>query len=382
MRLTQLVVQNFRMLRELKLDGLKALNVFIGPNATGKSTVLQAARLLLQDPNISMMADDCFRAHAGEPIIIEGTLSFDDRDYQDVAERAAYTGGRPNPPERVVDRISQILGEQVGAMFRVTAPRERGTAGQSIKQLRVDGDDLTGLLGAKLPRDDPWISGTRGGVSGLTNYLHAAFEEMMRAKSMFLPTGRNVASQFTGRRVEEISPGDTGPWMLQAKVEDRPELPEYEDKLKAFLPHLESLRTSLSSAQQGQFELGAVEEELPGTTPANRWSSGTLHLALTLLGLVGLPEGSVMLIEEPELSLHPYALRRLMDLVREAADSGRIQFFLTTHSPVVTEGIHPDEADHGLWRFSRKEDGSAEANVSTTEAEVAEAIDSLHLPEG
>ncbi len=382
LRLTQLIVQNFRMLKELKLDGLKGLNVFIGPNATGKSTALQAASSLFQASQLSVTADDVFRARPGSDIIIEGTLMFDQADLQSAAERAALNGGLPDPPGDVAGWLSDLLGGKVEAMFRVRDPRRRSSGEAAVRRLLVQGHSLSDELAPSVPRDHPWIAGT--GVSGgtLANLLQSAFEEILRIKSMFLPTGRNMPFRFTGHRVEEVSPQDAGPWMLQAKVEDWSELRDYQDGLRAFLPHLLSLRTNLSSTQQGQFELGAEEEELPGTTPADRWSSGTLHLALTLLGLAGLPKGSVMLIEEPELSLHPYALRRLMDQLREAADSGGMQFFMTTHSPVVTEGVRPATEDHALWRFSRGEDGSAEATSCTTEAEVVDAIDSLSKAEG
>ncbi len=381
MRLTQLVVQNFRMLRELKLDDLKGLNVFIGPNATGKSTALEAAASLLQASQLSVTADDVFRAHPGSDIIIEGTSSFDETDLRAVALQAAIAGGLPDPPDPFAGRISDIIGDKVEVIFRTRAPRQE-TARSVSRQLRVHSKDLRETLATKLPQNEPWIASNRSDPGQVASFLRSSFDHIMRARSMFLPTGRRVTSLFAAQPVEELSPGDAGPWALQAKVEDRHELPEYEDALRAFLPHLESLRTTFAGRERGRFEFGAVERGLPGTTGADRWSSGTSHLALTLLGLFGLPEGSVMLIEEPELSLHPYALRRLMDLLREAAERGRIQFFLTTHSPVVTEGIRPVTADHSLWRFSRREDGSADATPCTTEAEVVDAINSLLIAEG
>ncbi len=381
MRLTQLIVQNYRMVDTLRLTELKGLNVFIGPNATGKSTMLQAAASLLQAPQLSVTADDVFRPHAGNDIIIEGTVSFDDRDFQAIGERAAIRGGLPDPPESVAGWMSQLFEGKVEAMFRVRPTRRRETATSSPKRLISQSRDLRSHLAPNISKDHPWIAGSGVSRGQLADHLHAASEEIIRMKSMFLPTGRNTPVRFEGHRVEEISAQDAGPWMLQAKVEDWDELPQYEDELRTFLPHLQSLRTTSVSRQGGQFELGAIEGRLPGTTPANQWSSGTMHLALTLLGLVGLPRGSVMLIEEPELSLHPYAIRRLMEKVTAVVDEGRIQVFLTTHSPLVAMGIHPDEADHSLWHFSRKEDGSADAISCSTEAEVVKAMDSLLEPQ-
>ncbi len=382
LRLTKLNVQNFKMLKDLQMEDLKGLNVLIGHNATGKSTVLEAVGLLLQSRSMSVRAEDCFRGRPGAYVVVEGGISLDEADVRDMADRTARTAGLPDPPEGTTGRILDLLGQQLEAIYNVRAPRQRGQTTSSNRLLRTDSKELLLHLRSSLSKEDPWIAGTDVNRGRLAELLVSAVGELMRTRTAFLPAGRGLSPLFESRRVDQVTPGDAGPWMLQAKVEDRPELPDYQEGLRAFLPHLRSLRTGLSRTQSGRFELGAVEEGLPGTTPADRWSSGTRHLAMILQGLVGLPQGSVMLIEEPELSLHPEALHRLMDRIREAADSGKIQLFVSTHSPRVVYGLRPETDDHGLWQFTRGPDGGAEVLPRVTEAEVADAMDSLLRQEG
>jgi len=86
-------------------------------------------------------------------------------------------------------------------------------------------------------------------------------------------------------------------------------------------------------------------------------------------------------VEEPELSLHPSAVSRLIRQMHTLADNGAVQFFLTTHSPLVTYSLDPSQKDHSLWLFRRNSDGSASAIRCETENEIEEAINSLLRPQ-
>ncbi len=206
---------------------------------------------------------------------------------------------------------------------------------------------------------------------------HGALEELLRNQSVTLSVARNVGAVFMSARVMSVSPA-IGPWLFQARVEGDPGLDRYEKELREFLRHIQGVMTT-PAPSEGQFELAFTETGMPGATPADRWSSGTRHLALILLGLAALPEGSIMMIEEPELSLHPYAIRCLREKIHESAGEGRIQFFITTHSPYIAEAIDPEMKAHTLWQFSRAEDGSAEVTACKMDQEVADAIDSLKV---
>jgi hypothetical protein len=52
-----------------------------------------------------------------------------------------------------------------------------------------------------------------------------------------------------------------------------------------------------------------------------------------------------VLLEEPELSLHPAVVRTLPSVLARAQRATRAQVLLTTHSPelLLDEGIRPDE---------------------------------------
>ena len=71
-------------------------------------------------------------------------------------------------------------------------------------------------------------------------------------------------------------------------------------------------------------------------------SDGFLQLLLLLIALFS--EGtreSVLLFDEPEMSLHPWALVVFARAVKLAAEQWNKQVFLATHSPVLISQFEP-----------------------------------------
>jgi predicted ATPase len=80
-------------------------------------------------------------------------------------------------------------------------------------------------------------------------------------------------------------------------------------------------------------------------------SDGTLRVAGMVTALLQRPRPSLLAIEEPELTVHPGALRLLYDYVHEAAEQGQV--LLTTHSPDLLELL-----DTGAVRVVARQGGA------------------------
>src|SRR5262249_41642775 len=73
--------------------------------------------------------------------------------------------------------------------------------------------------------------------------------------------------------------------------------------------------------------------------------AGSGQFAVTVLvhRVTEAPERSLVLLDEPEVSLHPGAQRGLMAFIREQAKLQGHQFVLSTHAPEIIRDL-PDEA--------------------------------------
>jgi predicted ATP-dependent endonuclease of OLD family len=65
---------------------------------------------------------------------------------------------------------------------------------------------------------------------------------------------------------------------------------------------------------------------------------------------------NIVLLEEPELGIHPHQLHQLMQFIKE--QSKEKQIILTTHSPQVLDAIEPDELDRIIICHSEPKNGT------------------------
>lgn len=115
--------------------------------------------------------------------------------------------------------------------------------------------------------------------------------------------------------------------------------------LRASVPQLE--RIELSRDMRGRFRLWGKYRHwrLPGEWQSEeQFSDGTLRL--TGLLWAAMDRGGPLLLEEPELSLHPEVVRVLPQMFARIRRRGGRQIFVSTHAPDLLrdEGIGIDEA--------------------------------------
>ena len=108
---------------------------------------------------------------------------------------------------------------------------------------------------------------------------------------------------------------------------------------RALLPELATVRVAM---QQGSNTLdGRIIERWLDDPQGFRWdqaATGTRHLIALLTLLIVSPEGSLLLIEEPESFLHPDVCVRLVRLFHSVANDGK-RLIVTTHSPFIMESV-------------------------------------------
>lgn len=91
-------------------------------------------------------------------------------------------------------------------------------------------------------------------------------------------------------------------------------------------------------------------------------SDGTKRLFYVISEIL-MGKRPIVLLEEPELGLHPHQLYKLMEFIREMSD--KYQFIITTHSPIVLNMLQKDELDSII--IATIEKGSTKLNHLTEE---------------
>jgi len=326
---------------------LQPLNVLIGPNASGKSNLIEALGVLRAAPT---GLAPYFRERGGIGEYIrrgEGTSR--------LAEIEAWVdchdclGGKPL-------RHSVELAD-MGQRLEVKSEAISGP----VYGLSSSAREIQHVY--ELTRQDAGISAYRGGTSA-REWITLQRQDLKRDQSILsqrrdplaFPELTHLASQYErielyqewtfGRRSRaRIASGADMPTdfllpdasnlglilhdLMQAS-ETRNTLLKH---LKLFYDTAEFIPTKILSGAIQLF----IDEGASGLVPAMRLSDGTLRY-LSLLAILCHPSPPPLIcIEEPELGLHPDIVPTVVDLLKEATQ--RTQVVVTTHSDALVSAL-------------------------------------------
>ncbi len=318
--ITRVRFQNFKALRDVQIDFTAPLTVFVGPNACGKTSVLQGVSLLTQ---LAVEGNE-------SPLHIPSDL-VSRQGMGDLSMHARFAVGRRSLEysAAVVMPSSVSPGK---LLFCVVPPHmsDAAPAGampsttRSVELVRF-GIRPTGLL-----RLDPVV---------LAKPSH------------------------TGDKAPRL--GDDGAGLASVLAEtataDPARFAQIQDALRAVIPAVKQvrlLRTSVEYSVQTHDPAGdptierrkgqghKIHFDFQGAdkVPADQASEGTLLVLGWLTALLGEGGRSLLLIDDLDRGLHPKAQAELIAILRRLlAQNPDLQIVATSHSPYLLDKLTPDE---------------------------------------
>ncbi|MFP4249518.1 MAG: AAA family ATPase [Armatimonadota bacterium] len=325
---------------------LEPLNVLIGPNASGKSNVIEAISLLQAAP------DDI-----QEPIRRGGGVG-----------EWLWKGGEEEPAASVDCAIgAQDIGQLRYSLAFACHGQQFDLVGELIDdQLHLkesgkdpvyhhaDGHELvtrreftTGwvsdpVVGAREVNES--ISRSRSVLAQLRDpqrhpeitYIGAHFAgiriygewHLGRATEPRKPQMTDLESDFLSEDAKNLA-------LVINDLQNRPGLEErLNEELARFYPRAKKITVRILG---GTVQLQLHEEGLRDPIPATRMSDGTLRYLCLLSILLHPDPPPLVCIEEPEIGLHPDIVVRLAHLMQEASE--RMQLIVTTHSDALVAAL-------------------------------------------
>lgn len=292
MYINRLSIEEVGCVKKMEAE-LTPLHAFIGPNDSGKSTLLRAVEAVLTRAqnrssihglgNYLPSADAAFRVRlsiGSEPFHAELCSSTVDGGFIVEAPDAKWTYARHG---------KDLPGHGVPALAPVYTWLQRGS-----RFVRWDADALRHSSSLIPENDAVRLRNERGlGLAGVYDVI--------------------------------FNRGDDARERLQAEIQ-------------RLFPTAKGLRLRNVSKNEKSLELQLTSGE---RIPAETMSEGMLfYLAFTAIQY--LEPTSVMLVEEPENGLHP---ARIADVVRTLREiSKTTQVLIATHSPLVVNELKPEEA--------------------------------------
>lgn len=339
---------NWRSIQDQQVE-LHPINLFIGPNAAGKSNVIDALRLLAESVQADLetavtrrggLESVRFRGATDEQIAIAmdyfvpdpgAPFSKSDMHYS-LTIAQAPASGRPAVAEEEL-RVKVRRDEPGTQKVWFRSQWGKGRALRDIKTNKREDFD-TGDPGVLALKALGFLA-TFPRIRALREFIEGWQFLSVDLGAIREPRRDERATRLDGRAANLVN------ILRTLRASDNPRLERILDNLRDLLRHVTGVDTSV---EHGRVLL--LLTEWPFNTPfdALAVSDGTLRLLALLTALETMPEHGLLCIEEPEHGLHPLIFGPLLDVLREyCPPEGPRQALLTTHSPDLIDAAKPDE---------------------------------------
>ena len=344
-----------RLIRTIRLDNilsygswdgafnLEPLNVLIGPNASGKSNLIEVLSLLAAAPGGDLQSP--IREGGGVPEWLWKGATRLGRATVDI--NVEYPGNRPLRYRLTFTETGarfKLVDEAIGNEKTEKESKDpflfyRNQEGRA--RLSVLSPDETRssqpLTQEELNQDQSILSQRRDpNTYPELTFLADAFQRMRfyrdwnfgRSSPPRLPQQADMRQDILLEDASNIG------LVLNSLLNQPPVKRQIMDRLRAFHQSIEDILTVFHS---NTVQIFFHEEGLHHPIPATRLSDGSLRYLCLLAVLCDPNPPPVVCIEEPEIGLHPDVIPELAGLLVEA--SSRCQIFVTTHSDILIDAL-------------------------------------------
>lgn len=122
---------------------------------------------------------------------------------------------------------------------------------------------------------------------------------------------------------------------------NKPAFSRLKSTFEAIAPHILTMRSK--ELRTGSEFVEFFESKSGRGIESWETSDGSLRALAILVAVETAQMGETIIVEEPEQNLHPWAIRVLIDHIRNVITENSIQVIMTTHSEHVLERAAPDE---------------------------------------
>lgn len=355
--ITRLAISGHRSLRGVILE-LSRINVVCGGNGVGKSSLYRAIRLLA----------DCAQGHAIRSLALEGGLQSTLWAGPEAFSRGMQQGATPVQGVRRTAPISLKLGfasDLWGYAIDLGLPLlDSETMFSADPKIKAEAM----WTGAKLSRTGLFAErrGPSVRIRDKEGCWRQAFTQLATFDSMLTHCADPKESVDLLLLREHMRA-----WRFYDHFRTDAEAPARRPQVGTFTPVLGSDGADLAAAiqsiveigrgdllaeavddafprcklfvdeERGLFELQVTQHGLLRPLRAAELSDGTLRYLLLVAALLTPRPPQLMVLNEPETSLHPDLLPSLARLIAQAASESQI--IVVTHSPVLTKALLRDE---------------------------------------
>ena len=337
-------IRHYKSLDNVSIEFSNPITVLVGPNAVGKSNVVDCLRFVRDAVVADLEHAVSSRGGIGRVRQYSKTKPFKVtvkldlvQEFDDASQRAAL--------------YESAIESQTGSNYTVDSERAvyfETDRGDHIPRKQDFARDKSGAFHVsnherpqRIPSDQ-LVLGRGLGLSLGAGSPISTFIRDWRYSALYPNMLREPASPDKDKVLTE----DGRNWAsvikaLRRTVRGRAALDRVHEAMKGVIPAFQDVAvTTVGSYLVPRFKFSLGANDTVEFDPV-QLSDGTLRIFGILLALYQVPPPKLLVIEEPEQTVHPGVLGVLVDAFREAAES--TQIIVTTHSPHFIDHFEPEQ---------------------------------------
>jgi len=335
-----LTVRGYRSLAEVSLR-FGTVRLLIGPNAAGKSNLIDALRLLAESVRADMETAVTRRGGLRSVVFLGAKEQTFEIGLEYFVPDPAAPHSRSDMSYLV--QVAEREGRPGVALEELRIKRNRNERGAPKLWFRAEWGRGEALRDPARERREAFDTGDPGVLALKALGFLDAYPRIRALRSFiegwqFLSVDLSrIREPRRDERATLLSPeaGNLANVLRTLQASDDKRYFRILDDVQSLLRHVEEIATQV---ERGRVTLFMRERTFTDPLEALALSDGTLRLLAMVTALETMPDHSLLCIEEPEHGLHPLLFGTLLDLIRERCpEGGSKQVLMTTHSPDLVD---------------------------------------------
>ena len=336
MKLTKITIKDFKKIKRVDLE-LADLNILVGANASGKSSILQSIHLA----SCLMRQAKGIRADKSSTVDVSDLDYIPTDDYIKLGNSGDW-GNQHTATSSTVDfEFESDDNETINAYANIKAARNAGIS-------------VSGSLGAasilfrqKSGPSSVFFSAYSPGISGISN------EEEKRSKRVVLKAcSFGDGNSYLRNALHLLNEGEKG---------EESEINQIQDWLKELIGKID---LKLKYDEEKDLKIEALANVGEKDIPLELLGMGYLQL-IQIFCYALLFNPKILLIDEPDIHLHPDVQEKLLRVLSKIAKDKGLRIILTTHSPFIVRGAPTDAKVYWM------KDGAIQKDTNRNAVELA-----------
>ncbi|KII62911.1 hypothetical protein RF11_03934 [Thelohanellus kitauei] len=373
-------VKNFKSIADLSLS-FGRINLFIGENGSGKSTILEAIAFasaaeagkldaeFLENRGIRVTHPKLMRSQFSDdenvsPIVIE--LTVDDacgsRKYKINNENETYSEWKIETESKVDDddvsleEIYQKTSEYKLILDMLKTPafiKLKDNFGKDDKEFQAILDEVTSKdFLKKVNRVSNYASATDKALTAKLSMLHGFV--------IYTPQYKQLLWLMREGAVRPLGIYGEGLFTLIKEITNKQQdaLSDIEDGLR-LIGWYDSMQLESPDISSGDGDVINIKDKyLSCLITQKSANEGFLYVLFYLAAIVSSDTPKIFAIDNIDTALNPKLCAKIMSYIAFLAKKYDKQIFLTTQNPATLDGLNLDDDEQKLFIASRKRNGS------------------------